>query len=466
MLHYTGHPLIDIGTAAVTVYCRRTRPEALTSADLTTVATLLEGLYSQQGPMQRHIKGMVLLNPGYGTGDGAFAARALWSWPPGSPLLGETCAFCGGPAAYRANREYVPLLNGRDVFNFGPAGRAGVPICGRCSLAVQALPLGCLKSSGVLIAAHSDDAALMQALVAHAQRRILAALSLADGEVPVAPHARTRLVALLLEWIQHTERLAVGGTGHHSLTGYLFSNYGPEPKLRIVRLGAHVLAFLRLAAHHPEPGLSEAWERAVQRSWLATPVKRKAAQGASADARTSPDDHESMRANRLYESLLDLPGSARLILRRDLFPTRHWGLVALYLRKVMGMDAGRIALLKRLGERFATYSQDRRAFFFEFLRTQEYATWRRAIIRAADDCVRRQGLTLITMDEFVEAFTAPDGEINDWKLARDLVGLAMIDARQQAGEVLAEPLFEDEGVPLGIRQVDVPEGDAQFDNQL
>lgn len=439
MVAFTGHPLIDVGLAALTVFAGHTAPHELNEANLNAMADLLERLYTQPGAMRNFAKGTVFLNAGYTTSadplkQHAYAERVLRSWRADAPRLeGVNCAFCTQPAAYRATREEVPLLNGREVFNFSPAGRAGIPICGVCSLAMQALPLACLKSGGGLVAAHSSDPRLTLRLAARALKRMLKSVTLgAEEKIPGLPYERTRLVEMLIEWLASAERLSAvdGGGRMPSLTGYFFSNNGTAPSVKVYPLESGVVGFLEQVYHNADVSLTAAWNRVVTRAWVANKDEPQATEG---DA----------RRNNLYEALLNLPQDARMVLKRYLLRTHHWGLVALYVREVMLMDETRINLLKALGERLAAYVAQKRPFFYAFSRTDEYAKWRRLLLRAADDHKRFQGEDLITFDEFVTAFTAPPGEINDWRLARDLVTLALIEARSSGDD---EPLFEDDSV--------------------
>src|SRR5689334_10523751 len=54
MLQYTGHPLIDIGIAAITAHVRKRHPEDLTAADLTQVAEYIEQQYVKS-PLRGHL---------------------------------------------------------------------------------------------------------------------------------------------------------------------------------------------------------------------------------------------------------------------------------------------------------------------------------------------------------------------------------------------------------------------------
>jgi len=448
VLFYTGHVFVDVGVAAITAFSRRTDPGALIEADLEAVAGRLAVLYTQDGPMRTLARSSVFFNAGYTSSNDpakqrAYCRRVLYAWRPDAPgLPGETCLFCGRPAAYHASREEVPLLNGREVYNFSPAGQAGIPICGFCSLAIQALPLGCVKSGGGLLAAHSDSPAVTFQLAQTALRRLLTALTLIGPEdkLPGAPFERTRLVELLIGWLAQAGRSRAEQPQMPSLTGYFFTNYGSSPSIRIYRVSSDVIGFLAAVYHNMDGTLVAAWQRAEAHGWVQPKQVGKAADSASAPDSPAGQVNRSTQANRLYESLLALPDSARQILYRDLLPTRHWGLVTFFVRKVMGMDAERIKLLETLGVRLTAYAQDRRAFFYQFSRTDEYSKWRRLLLRASDDYVRQTGQPLITFAEFVTAFTAPPGEINDWRLARDLVTLKLIELRAVGDEAL----FDDE----------------------
>lgn len=434
MLTYTGHALVDVGIAALTALARRDHPGELTADDLERAADRLEALYTRPGPMRNLARGMVFHNAGYTSSPDAqkqrvYADRVLRSWRPGaSTLAGESCLFCGRPAAYRASRQEVPLLNGLAVFNFSPAGRAGIPICGLCSLAFQALPLGCVKSGGGLIAAHSSDERLTFQLAREAVRRMEKALSLPEAEgIPDYRYERTRLVEMLISWLASVERASRQTGEAPSMTGYVFTNAGQAPKIRLYPFSSAVVSFLRRVMNAPDGTLTEAWCRAVASAWVPA----------------AGVDDPAMQRNRLYEAIVSLPDNARWVLRKHLFPTRHWGLVVLFLTKVMAMEPERIALLRRIAERLAGYIRERRAFFFQFSRTNEFSKWRRLLLRAADDHMRQTGQPLITFDEFVQVFTAPPGEINDWRLARDLITLALIEMRAVT-VVDDEPLFEEE----------------------
>lgn len=436
MLSYTGHALVDVGLAALTAHNRKTDPADLTWDDLEDTGRYLADRYTVKGPLQSLVKSILVLNSKYDQRPGLrdpYIQRVLFSWRPETPTLPETrCSFCGRPAAYRANREDVPLLNGRDVYNFGGRGQAGLPICGVCSLAMHMLPFGCLKISGKLLAIYSDDPEITLTCAHEALRYMNRALSMLgsaeeDG-LPGLSYERTRFVELVLRALRRARRTGV----FPSVTGYHFSNYGRDPDIRIFSLDSGVLDWLSEVEHHPDVTLTRAWQRVAEAGWRDNPKQKK--------IRTDQAETENRR-NQVYEDLLNLPQTSRKFFEQYLRHSRHFGLAALFAERIMDMTPERIALLRTLGERFANYAQRNRAFYFKFLRLDGYARWRRMLLEAADDAMRSNNV-LISFDEFVEAFTAPEGEYNDWRLARDLVALRMMELNPLNLSPDDQPVFE------------------------
>jgi len=448
MLHYTGHPLIDAGIAALTIMAGRRDPAELTEEDLRRAADeLRDSLYVEQDPAtgwyrQGPLKGLLgwvypnsaFVNPSYGDkkqevnpqgvseGLEGYLKRTLYAFRE-KPIEGAAgCSFCGRPAQWLVSRAQVPLLSGFYI-NFGPNGAVGVPICGYCLLAVHALPFGGVVVRGRrMMVVHCDDAALMQQLVKERvadARRAAQLVHQAGAAWPVLEWPRTRLV----EALRQIERAAPGSL-RGTVTLYLFTNDNRGADLKIDRLTSPALTFLREAEHEAphEPGRQAAWQQAVARGW------QQPKQG----------EEVGERKNQLYEDLYGLPEGAYKFFRRHIWPIHNWALAALFLRKVMFMEKERLDLLYDLGRRLAEYALHRRSFYYEFARERSYATWRRRLLNAADEW-SRQGRVLITADEFVRAFVAPPGaEYSDWGLARDIVTLRMMEFLAQAGALPAE----------------------------
>ncbi len=438
---FTGHPLIDAGLAAMTVLASRDRPENLSLDDCHFVADwLFNKLYTSydaesglraQGPFKSYL-------------DWLFAKNAPWCTPSISkdPVEASTtlqkgaqetlyafaaepdpqapaCSFCGRPSVTRANRNRVPLLTG-NFPNFSPRGVPGVPICGVCLLAIHALPLAGIVTAGRrLMVMHSGDPDLLMRLTSYAvehNRRAMQQARLGESKLS---YPRTRLVHMLRE-MENRQRGILRG----AVTLYQFTNDNRVADLSIHRLTSPVLAFLREVEHPYDRERHAAWQTAVSRAWRG----RKDAEGI---------DEEADR-NELYEDLYKLPAEAVSFLRQHVLPVRSWSLTACFIRKVMGMDDDLLNLLYDLGTRFAAYAREKRSFYFEFIRETHYPTWRRRLLGAADDWQRR-GRVLISADEFVQAFVAsPRAEFFDWRLARDIVALRMIEELARTGDISPE----------------------------
>lgn len=424
MCRFTGHPLTDVGIAALAAFAGHHHPEQLTPDDLATAAAWLAENYVRGSALGGLVEGMLVLNSGYFHGGrDAYIRRVLYSWLPDTPALDVECSFCGQPAAYRANREDIPLLNGRAVINFSPAGQAGLPVCGVCSLAFHMLPAGCFKSGKGLVAVHSDDPALTLDFARQNVTRLRQALTLTVEKIPGLPHTQTRLAELLAGWLARLERRR---SRPASLTAYFFSNSGVDPFIEIYRVDACALHFLEEVLHPADLNVRDAWEGAVARAWVA---QRK------------DGGDNAQRRNTLYEALLRLPHGMLDFLRRYLLPARCWGLVETYLRKVMNVRESDITLLREVGARLAEYAHYKNKFFYDFSRTNDYAQFRRVVLRAADDAARGDGKALVTFDEFIALFTYREDEFWNWRLARDLITLLMIEARAVP---IDEALFDDD----------------------
>jgi CRISPR-associated protein Cst1 len=344
----------------------------------------------------------------------------------------------------RAFRQHVPLLSGEGYINFHPFGDPGIPLSGEAMLAFQALPLGCAKVGGRLLAVHSDDPRLLlhfaRAFLYTNLSNIHAAQLTGERKLPeTSPHRpKTTLVRHLVEALQERHKSA-----HHrtppTVTGYYFTNSGQGAELEIFPLPLEVSNFLQTAVANPK--YSDAWHQLVTRAWEITKAKRGQTQ-------TPPP-----RYNRLYEDLFALPQDAptfirRYFLRRRLgrnwgkgdptanYAWQHetallsWQLTELFLRKVMLMNPERIQHIRALGDALAEYivTQNDRRFFRAFLTAQRYGHLRMALIKASHAEVKRGRPPLITLERFLAVFEEAEEEpYPDWKLGRDLVLIRLFE---------------------------------------
>ncbi len=213
---FTGHPLIDVGLAALTVMSGRALPDDLGPDDCETVADwLFSRLYTTydatselytQGPFKSYLIWLFpnavwvnnLSKDAQRTSASlrAYAQETLYAFAMEADPEAIACNFCGRPSVRRVSRSVVPLLSGKYP-NFNPAGEVGVPACGLCLLAVHALPLGGVATEGRrLMAMHSSNSELLMQMTRWAVDHNRAAMHQARlADWPQLPYPRTRLVA-------------------------------------------------------------------------------------------------------------------------------------------------------------------------------------------------------------------------------------------------------------------------------
>ena len=115
------------------------------------------------------------------------------------------------------------------------------------------------------------------------------------------------------------------------------------------------------------------------------------------------------------------------------------------------MEKERVEQIRQLGDALADYvaEQNDRRFFRDFFTAQRYDFFRNALIKANLAHVRRNKPPFIKLEPYIAVFEEGDGVAQtDWRLARDLVLIRMVEQLYQRGwfqsnaEVLAETVAE------------------------
>lgn len=484
MFTFTGHPLVDVGIAAITAFLGKRDPAEVSETDLEAVADYMAEHYVVN-PLKSFLT-VAFPNSGFVQAAyerapakrAEYAERVLRAFRAGTPTLSdEQCVFTGKPAVAvpldvydrlqpgRAFRQHVPLLTGEDIINFHPYGNVGLPISGTALLALQALPLGCAKVQGRLLAVHADDPDLTLRFVRRfleRNRKLIHDAQLAgESKIPEPAHTvGTLLVGTLLEI--EMERLEADEEHGRptSITAYHLSNSGKSPDLDIYHLPLEVSGFLRSVSL---PQYRFAWDALRQRGWEITQARRR-----------KTEDATPPRYNTLYEDLLRLPEAADAFIRtyflrvprrrtRSGDPTStysirseahlvSWNLTELLLRAVVHMEKSRIEHIRAMGDTLAAYVQaenDRRLFHV-LLTSNRYGEVRVALIKASQAQIRRGRPPLVGFDQFVAVFEeGEDLPYDDWRLARDLVLIRMIEQLHAAGWIkshaaeIPEPQLEE-----------------------
>lgn len=486
MFEYVGHPYYDVGIAALAAFVGKRDPRLLTPQDLEQAADYMAREYVQQ-PLRSFLT-VVFPNSGF-TNPAFFkqperqqeyANRVLRSYGNDS-AQDEQCVFTGKPAVSiafddrdklpigRAFRQHIPLLTGEGAINFHPNGDSGVPVSGEAMLAIQALPLGCAKSAGRLLLVHSDNPALTYHFARNfleGNRQAVQLAQQAGSKKMPEPYRKhhTLLIETLLDAEDMRGEALHEGDTLFTLTAYHLSNSGQGPGLDIYSLPMQVVGFLRTMQ---QARFTDAWQRIVRRAWETEPPGKK--KGGSENEPFRP------ARNWLYEDIFDLPDRAkqfirtyflRTVLRRARGNTDprqsyslvgesdlvSWPITAMFLRRIMNMDGHRIENIREMADALAEYvsCQNDGRFFRDFYMSRNYGDLRTALLKADLSHVRRGNAPIIQFEPYIEVFEE-GRELGrpDWRLARDLVLIRMIEKLHSSGwlgrnaEVLEETEIEE-----------------------
>jgi CRISPR-associated protein Cst1 len=454
MLKITGHPLVDVGAATIAAFVGKRDLAAITTADLKKVAKFLKENYVID-PLKSFLTvafpNSGFTNPAFEKNPGKrieYADEVLFAYESKTHLEAN-CVFLGTPAVTKTFRQHVPLLTGEEIINFHPYGEAGLPLSGEALLCIQALPLGCAKCAGRLLAVHSDHFDLTFDFAAEFLRNNRRALDLAQkAKSKKLEEAKYVVGTLLIDTLLRAEsiRRQANDGRPASLTAYHLTNSGQGVALDIYHLPLEMMDFLRTAVsaeYHAQ------WNEIAQRAWQLSQAPKK--KQAKAQTEKAAEKVKPQR-NMLYEDIFKLPGNARQFLQiyflrsawrfaKDDDPRKNyslktethlvsWKLTELFLRKVMHMDKTRIGHLRELGDRLAQYvaNQNDRRFFAGFFQEGRYDYLRNLLIKANTNEVKRGGKPLITFEQFIEIFEEGEEVARpDWRLARDLVLIRMVE---------------------------------------
>jgi CRISPR-associated protein Cst1 len=470
MLSYSGHPFVDVGVATITAFAGKLNPQDLAEKDLDDIVNYIECEYVRN-PLKSFLTvsfpNSGFTQPAYENQPekrAIYANNVLHAYKADAPTLDVRCTFTGEPAADvtfdvkgelepgRSYRQHIPLLTGEGVINFFPYGDAGLPVSGKAMLALQALPLGCAKCGGRLLAVHSDNDEITlhfaRRFLMENRRAIVLAQQAGEKKLREAQYSHRTLLIDTLKEARAMQAEAVDDHRPFSLTAYHFSNSGQGPDLAIYHLPLEIIGFLRemaKAVYRPQ------WDAIVYRAWE-IPPKKKAAQ--------VEGEAFKPRRNWLYEDVFQLPGNAKTFMRTyflraalhnikmfDTDPRQDysltaeadlvsWTITAQFLGRVLHMDHDRIESIRQLGDALAEYvsGQNDRRFFREFYTEQRYDFFRTALIRANISHVKRGNPPFIRLDPYIAVFEEGDDLArSDWRFARDLVLIRMVERLHERG---------------------------------
>lgn len=487
MLNYTGHPLLDVGIATIVAFADKDQPDELVAADLDKIAAFMAEQY-----VKNPLRGFLTVAfPNSGFTQPAFFSqpdkqqtyidRVLYAYRQDRPQLAEVDVFMGLPAADvafdvsgklppgRAYRQHIPLQTGEGAINFHPYGDAGLPVSGLALFAIQAYPLGSAKCAGRTLSIHSDNPEIM----VYFARKFLAGnrdaihkAQLENSNKMPEPHLkqRTLIIATLLAALEEQAQRRKDNEPF-AITAYHLTNSGQGAALDMYHLPSQLVEFL---AETRTATYRSAWGQIERLAWVRFKTKR-----GQTDA---PSDFQPDK-NWLYEDLFNLAeephrNGRRFIrtyflreARRYADPTDprgdysmrqetylvSWKLTELFLRRILYMEAAKIEQIRQLGDALAVYvkEQNDKRFFRAFYTENRYGFLRNSLIKANTAHVKRGHKPFLTLDNYIGVFE--DGEelaSNDWRLARDLVLIRLVEQLHENGW-------------LGTHQDAIPEADEE-----
>lgn len=365
-----------------------------------------------------------------------------------------SCVYCDRPSIKLpvpktdyAYRDLVPMLTGREVVNFFPSGRSGLPLCGLCTVAIQAVAIGAPMVSGKALIVSSDDPLLTSALTKKWLPETRARIQLAETTGQKPPNIGrplTRVVEALLSL--EIERLQwKEDTG---LTVFHMSNSGQGPCIEIHELPSNILRFVMRANG---VNYRAAWQDIIQRSWEIIETKETKEAKGSKRKRVKSVNQLKLR-NFLFEDIFYLPdrtgGFVRTYFLQKPFKSRFandprsnykgwedaryikWNLTELFLKEVVGMEKGRIEAIRNLGERIAddiVLTNDK-GFWRDIYNCQKSYEMRNLLIRQSQKCIKAGREPLIRFEPFLEIFEEGEESVRmDWRLAWDLMLIRVIE---------------------------------------
>lgn len=460
ILRWTEHPLVDAGVAGITAFAHKSDPSEVTAADLEEFARFAERAFFT--PVLSGY--LTVLFPNYinfarSEGDNrAIAAATLRSFAKSGTEDAEPCTFCDRAMIQRVSRDLVPMIGSRSTINFFPSGEAGLPVCGSCLTALQALTIGAPYCSGRALVLSSTSKTVMVRLIGEwfEEFRNLVGLVQAAGAPVKLRGARTRVIELLIR----AQKAALDADDDATLVAYHLSNSGQGPDIEVHVLSASIVSFIRRAQLG---NYAADWNVLSRRGWE---------QVKGVPAVDVGDAERLNHRNFFYENLFRLPQEAPSFIRRyflqrpaqfapkkrkgDKAPQEaepriqvvSWRLVDLFLREVMNMDRARVEAIRELGDRLAEHiheEKDKRLFLNAFRIRNNYYV-RRLLLDTSFRRLRANDRPMVTFDEYLTIFEEGEEVARaDWRLAWDLVLIRVIEQLQELkSEVITDPDVQNE----------------------
>lgn len=458
-LHWTYHPIVDVGVATLTAFAEKESPDEVTFGDLERFAEYAERVYFTPA-LSGYLTVLFtsnFINPSWTfKKKREYIEKILRSFKiqPDHDL--PPCAFCGKPSiklptSDLAYRDLVPMLTGRNIVNFFPKGNSGLPLCGLCTTSIQAIAIGAPMVSGRALIVNSDDPLLTLAVIKKWLPETRARIQLAETTGQKPPNIG-RPLTRVIEALTSLERERANWRDDAGVTVYHLTNSGQGPDIDIYELPFNITKFIMRAQ---TVKYRNAWNEIVSSGWELIEVpkeaEKKRGRKSMAEAK-SKVNNQLERRNYIFEDLFTLPEEAGRFIRtyflrkspsfRQKMDPRiqykgwqdakyiKWDLTELFLEEVIGMEKSRIEAIRKLGDRIAEEiaSTNDKKFWWDVYNCQRPIEMRNILIRQSQKCIKAGREPLIRFEPFLEIFEEGEELAKiDWKLAWDLMLIRVIE---------------------------------------
>jgi len=369
--HWTGHPFVDAGLAALAAMAKLQRLEDLIPEHLQEAVQELDRiLLSDQalgigvgkafvrGAMSQLFPNSELVNPSNWKGktaeEKAESVRRKFREALASELKkaqlclqsqggDEVCSACGERRPAEAmeirRKDKMPLLEG--IVNFYPAFAYGVRICGLCALAVRFLPIAAMRTHNRLWFLHTQALPVATAVVENYGWRhfniAIAANEPLDffstwetaGDAGTVLYLLCELLERFGDQLRHVYQNPL------PTTAYLFSNDNRGGYVQALPIPNDLLRFLANLQFESHGAFRRFWRELLQVPSRLSEKEHKARVGFVQSTAQRLLDGDALVGSCLDHEAPQLRGG--------------WVGHRLYLREVRGMAVERLAILERLG---------------------------------------------------------------------------------------------------------------------
>lgn len=483
-LRWTGHPLIDMGVAAIIIATDNDTPEEVTTQQWRGLMMDLQqdyllGVYRKPSYALHH---NLFEEPSRtGTNEKSIKARQSFIDSFFESLLlspkpiSQSCTFFPEQkAVLRSARDKVPMLLGKGQLNFYPHGEPELPISPLALGCILALPICTPSISGRLPVLAIDDKNLLLN-ICYAWflelKTEYALIKLQNEALKDRKAPKTRLWKTLhdvfsLSSSYHQAEQKTSNAVLASITMYHLSNIGTGPRIDIYTVLPQILKFIRKTKGNL---YAQSWTVLINAFWINTSGKV---------SRKMPDPDKILKLkNAIYEALDQLPDNASFFIRRFFLrfarnrvgvesdiQTQNidiWPLINLFLMEVLNMSPTRIQKIQSLADALASevIENNDKSVFRSVLGTtggDAYGAFRNLLVRTLKKRLERADDLMFTMEDYLEVFeSGEEVVVSDWRLARDLIRIRFLESLHRAD------FFKKEGKELLASLADDASDDEQ-----